>query len=660
MKASFLDFDKELQQYRDITKRRFQGFNERVKQLVGSVDRLHDNFNNHLYYGLHDYGNKWVIREHAPNATAIFLIGDFNGWSREVRYSFTKIDRGNWELHIDKDVLQHGSRYQLLMEWEGGSGTRLPSYVRRVVQCDDTKVFFAEVSSSAEYKWKNTPPKRVDNPLIYEVHIGISGEEARVSSFNEFRCNVLPKIAELGYNTIQIMGIQEHPYYGSFGYQVSNFFAVSSRFGTPEELKELIDSAHGYGIAVLMDLVHSHSVSNIDEGLALFDGSDNLYFHSGARGLHSAWGSRCFDYSSPITLNYLLSNCKYWIEEYRFDGFRFDGVTSMLYLDHGLGRVFAGYDDYFGFNVDVDAYIYLMIANTLIHQLSPNAITIAEEVSGMPGIATPVEAMGGGFDFRLSMGVPDYWIKIIETEKDEDWWIGELFFQLTNNRYDEKTISYVESHDQAIVGDKTLIFRLIDKDMYDSMHIDSNNMNVDRGVALHKMARMFTIATANSGYLNFMGNEFGHPEWIDFPRLGNKWSFSHARRLWSLATNTTLRYQYLWRFDKDMINFIRTNSLHRYSIENVVYDDDKQLIIFRRSGFIFVVNFSSNKSYSDYAFKAKRGNYLLVLDSDSGKYGGFDRVDSDVVHHTVENKVGDSMLHLYIPSRSIQIYKYRK
>ncbi len=659
MKVRFFDFDKELQPYTNIIKQRYQKYSERASQLSGNSGVMASHFNNHLYYGLHNYGNEWVIREFAPNATAIFLIGDFNNWEKNNNYSFTNMGGGNWEFRVDTSIFSIGSRFQLLIEWSGGSGTRLPSYARRVVQCDDTKVFYGEVWES-NYKWKSGALPRVSNPLIYEVHIGISGEEAKVSTFNEFRTEILPKIVDLGYNAIQIMGVQEHPYYGSFGYQVSNFFAVSSRFGTPDDLKELIDEAHGYGVAVLMDIVHSHSVNNIEEGLSLFDGSDYLYFHSGERGDHTAWGSRCFDYGNHNTLNYLLSNCKYWLEEYRFDGFRFDGVTSMMYLDHGLERDFLGYDDYFGDNVDQDAYIYLMLANTLLHQLSPNVITIAEDVSGMPGLATPVDAMGCGFDFRLSMGIADYWIKIIETQKDEDWWIGELFFQLTNSRHDEHTISYVESHDQAIVGDKTVIFRLIDSDMYNSMHITSNNLNVDRGVSLHKMARLFTISTANSGYLNFMGNEFGHPEWIDFPRAGNDWSYSYARRLWSLAANPDLRYQFLWNFDKVMVQFVKENQLHRYGIENVIYDDEKQLIIFKRSSYIFVFNFSAANSYTNYCFKAKRGNYSLVLDSDNELYGGFSRVDSNVVHFTNDNGDGDSQLSLYIPSRSTQIYKFSK
>ena len=173
-------------------------------------------------------------------------------------------------------------------------------------------------------------------------------EEEKVGSYNEFRENILPRIKEDGYNAIQIMAIQEHPYYGSFGYHVSSFFAPSSRNGTPEELRELIDKAHELGLAVIMDIVHSHAVKNEIEGIARMDGSYDLYFHGDpGRRYHSAWDSLCFDYGKDEVLHFLLSNCKYWMDEFRFDGFRFDGVTSMIYMSHGLGESFTDYGDYY-------------------------------------------------------------------------------------------------------------------------------------------------------------------------------------------------------------------------------------------------------------------------------------------------------------------------
>ena len=481
-------------------------------------------------------------------------------------------------------------------------------------------------------------------------------EEEKIGTYREFTFNVLPRIANAGYNTLQLMAIQEHPYYGSFGYQVSSFFAPSSRYGTPEDLKQLIDTAHTKGLTVLMDLVHSHSVSNEVEGLSRFDGTLFQYFHEGSRGIHKAWDSRCFDYDKPQVLHFLLSNCRYWLDEFHFDGFRFDGVTSMLYLEHGLKRVFTSYNDYFDSDVDEDALTYLALANKVIHGVRPDAITIAEDVSGMPGLAVSQLNGGFGFDYRYAMGVPDYWIRLIKDFKDEDWPTGHLWFELTNRRTDEKTISYVESHDQALVGDQTLIFRLIGEDMYSHMGIDDDNSKVARGIALHKMIRLITLGTASNGYLNFMGNEFGHPDWIDFPREGNSWSFKHARRQWHLADDTHLKYHLLSRFDHDMIALAKTHHLLEKSDLQLLHEDSaKKIIAFKRSDLIFVFNFNPHQSFTDYRFEAPPGKYNMVLDCDSQKYGGHGRLDPQQTHFTmVDNTTGrtQNMLSLYLPARS--------
>ena len=565
-----------------------------------SVDgSLSEGLNNHLYYGLHrtDDGG-WVFREWAPHANRIYLIGEFNNWKRTSAYALSPTGSGNWEIKLPEMFLHHGELYKLFIEWPGGGGERLPSYVRRVVQDPVTKVFSAQVWDPAvPYVWKNEGPGPRPHPLIYECHIGMSSEEEKVATFEEFRVNVLPHVHALGYDTIQVMALQEHPYYGSFGYQVSNFYALSSRFGTPEEFKHLVDDAHGMGIAVVMDIVHSHSADNEAEGLGLFDGRDDLYFYSGPQGHHPAWGSRCFDYGKNETKYFLLSNCKFWMQEYHLDGFRFDGVTSMLYWDHGLGKDFVGYDNYFNAGVDENAVTYLALAAMLVKEINPDAITIAEDMSGMAGLAAPFEAGGLGFDFRMAMGIADHWIKWIKEKTDEQWSMGEIWWELTNKRSDEKTISYAECHDQALVGDKTLIFRLIDKEMYTSMNMDSKNLVVDRGIALHKMIRLVTLATAGDGYLTFMGNEFGHPEWIDFPREGNGWSYKYARRQWSLCKPDYLRYKYLMNFDSDMIHLFREENLLDSKPELIVADEEKKVLIFRRKNFIFAFDVKPSESF---------------------------------------------------------------
>lgn len=634
-----------------IEKRHERILEERDKiALDGS---LADGLNNHLYYGLHrDADGSWVFREWAPNASRIYLIGEFNNWRRTAAYSLNPIGGGNWEIRLPAMFLHHQELYKLFIEWPGGGGERLPSYVRRVVQDPVTKVFCAQVwEPDEQYQWKSARPGARPHPLIYECHIGMSSEEEKVATFEEFRVNVLPHIEALGYDTIQIMALQEHPYYGSFGYQVSNFYALSSRFGTPEEFKHLVDDAHARGIAVVMDIVHSHSVDNEAEGLSLFDGREDLYFYKGPQGHHPAWGSRCFDYGKSETKYFLLSNCKFWMEEYHLDGFRFDGVTSMLYWDHGLGKDFVGYDNYFNAGVDENAVTYLALAAMLVKELDPDGITIAEDMSGMAGLAAPFEAGGLGFGFRMAMGVADHWIKWLKEKTDDQWSMGEIWWELTNKREDEKTISYAECHDQALVGDKTLIFRLIDKEMYTSMNIGSKSIVVDRGIALHKMIRLVTIATAGDGYLTFMGNEFGHPEWIDFPRAGNGWSYKYARRQWSLCKPDYLRYKYLMNFDSDMIHLFRKENLLAYKPELIRADEEKKVLIFRRKNYIFALDFNPSESFTGYAVEAPEGDWELELDSDEKRYDGFSRLKEGEVHHS------DTGITMYLPSRCALVFR---
>ena len=646
-----------LEPFRKIIWRRYEQAILKEFDFCGNHKSLSDAANGYLYYGLHRAASGWIFRECAPNATAVYLIGEFSNWQPNSRYALQSVGNGNWEIKLPAKTFRHGDLYKLWIEWQGGNGERLPSYATRVLQDEQTKIFSAQVwSPTKKYKWKNEQPTRVEYPLIYEAHIGMSGEEEGIATFNDFRKNVLPRIVALGYNTIQLMAIQEHPYYGSFGYQVANFFAVSSRFGTPDDLKQLIDEAHKYNIAVVLDLVHSHSVINEAEGLSNFDGSENLYFHSGEKGTHPVWDSRCFNYGRHEVLHFLLSNCKFWLEEYRFDGFRFDGVTSMIYYDHGIGRDFTEYKYYYDGNQDEDAIIYLALANKLIHQINPNAITIAEDVSGFPGLAAAQEDGGVGFDFRMSMGVADFWIKTIKEKRDEQWHVGDIFYELTNKRSDECTISYAESHDQAMVGDQTIIFRLIDKEMYSSMDIFHHHLIVERGIALHKMIRLLTLSTSGNGYLNFMGNEFGHPEWIDFPRAGNEWSYKYARRQWNLADDADLRYRFLNNFDAAMIQLAAQEKFFDNKSHAIVQDIANQILIFKRGNLLFVYNFNPARSFENYRFAANAGKYVVVLDSDAPQFDGFGRIDSSVPHFTIHENYGD-FLQLYIPSRAAMVLK---
>lgn len=647
-----------LEPYKEAIEGRYRYAIRREAELTNGR-KLYDYADGYRYFGLNASNEGWTFREWAPHASRIHLIGEFSNWQRLPAFELKPTHQGVWELLLPTETLRHGQYYKMYVEWPGGAGERIPAWATRVVQDPDTRLFSAQIwQPDKPYTFKNKRFKPKEGPLlIYECHIGMSVEEERVGTYDEFRRNVLPRIARNGYNTLQIMAIQEHPYYGSFGYHVSSFFAPSSRFGTPDELKQLVDEAHGMGLAVIMDLVHSHAVKNTLEGLGSIDGHQETYF----KGAHPAWDSLCFDYQKDEVNHFLLSNCRYWLEEFQFDGYRFDGVTSMMYMSHGLGDHFSNYSDYYNGNQDGDAICYLTLANKLIHQVKSKAITLAEEVSGMPGLAAPISEGGIGFDYRLAMGIPDFWIKLIKEFKDEQWKPANIWWELTNRRVDEKTISYAESHDQALVGDKTIIFRLIDADMYWHMMKGDSNIVVDRGIALHKIIRLLTATTLNGGYLNFMGNEFGHPEWVDFPREGNGWSYKYARRQWSLADHPDLKYAYLEKFDREMIDLIRSDAAFSENgpLQRCINDGD-QVLAYQRNDLLFVFNLHPYKSYTGYGMLVEKGSYQIVLNTDSTTFGGYGLINESIEYLTqtgFEKNTDLEWLRLYLPARTAIVLK---
>ena len=640
----------------------------RYKQRLADIKNRYGSLKNfasvHLFLGF-NYDKRrhgWWYREWAPAAHYLSLMGDFNDWHR-YEYPLENVGNGIWEIFLpDREFahrLVHESKLKVVVQSQIGEHERIPVYIKRVIQDDGTKDFAGQFwNPITPYLYKHSAPQLKDEPLlIYEAHVGMAQEEERVGTYKEFTKNVLQRIKADGYNAIQLMAIAEHPYYGSFGYHVSNFFAPSSRFGTPEELKELIDTAHGLGLLVIMDLVHSHTVKNIREGINLFDGSDGQYLHAGERGNHNLWDSKLFNYGKEETLRFLLSNVRYWLDEFRFDGFRFDGVTSMLYLNHGNGLVIDSPWKYFDNNIDVDAVTYLQLANTLCRQINSKAITIAEDVSGMPGLCNPIAHGGMGFDYRLGMGEPDFWIEVLEDQPEDQWSMHDFFFTMTNHLPQTKTVAYAESHDQALVGDKTIAFRLMDSEMYTSMSMDTPSMSIDRGIALHKMIRLFTLTLGGEAWLNFMGNEFGHPEWIDFPRFENGWSYKYARRQWSLVDNQNLKYRFMGAFDKAMLDFVKShivmNALPAWLL---LADENNKTIVYERGNLIFVFNWGPN-SIPDYVIPVKQtGDYRIILTTDDKAFGGFNNIDTSVKFPSEQH--GDSItMKVYNVSRVATVYQ---
>lgn len=641
---------------------RFERFKKALSEIENHSGSLNNFATGHHYYGINfdSQSQGWWYREWAPNAYALFLIGDFNNWNRGT-HPLKRNNQGDWEIflpyHEYKDAFTHGSRVKVHIVGSNGSNDRIPAYINKVVQDPNTYDFSGQLWFTEAFQWEDKQFSSYDQlkePIIYEAHTGMAQEKEGLGTYREFADEILPRIKEGGYNAVQLMAVMEHPYYGSFGYHVSNFFAPSSRFGTPEDLKYLVNKAHKMGIAVIMDVVHSHAVKNFAEGLVEFDGTEHQYFHPGGRGYHEGWDSKLFDYGKWEVKKFLLSNLRYWLEEFHFDGFRFDGVTSMLYFHHGYTS-FDHYDKYFKSEVDWDAITYLQLGNELIHNFKPNAISIAEDVSGMPGLCRKVEDGGVGFDYRLGMGIPDFWIKYLKEKADEDWNIHEIWSTLNNRRFKEKTIAYAESHDQAMVGDKTLAFWLMDKEMYYHMLRGDNNLTIERGIALHKMIRLLTASLGGEGYLNFMGNEFGHPEWIDFPRQGNNWSYKYARRQWTLVDSKELKYEFLWNFDKAMLKMLKGEGvLDSLFAQQLNMDEGNKVIIFERKNLIFLFNFHVQNSIFDYKFWVPTpGVYNIILNSDAPEFGGLDRIDTSVDFHSDK----DQKLSVYLTNRTALVLK---
>ena len=652
--------DPYLKPYEGELRSRAARADEKERALTGGMP-LAEWARAHEYYGLHRRrGGGWTFREWAPNATGIWLVGDFSGWKTEEAYRLRRIaGTGDWEARLPAGAMKDGDNYILEVEWEGGRGERLPAYATYVTQDPSTKLFSAKVRAGGGRARRRPapPPPSGEAPVIYEAHVGMASEEGKVATYSEFRDHILPRIKKAGFNTVQLMAVMEHPYYGSFGYHVGSFFAASSRFGTPEDLKSLIDAAHRAGLRVVMDLVHSHAVRNERDGLGLFDGTQWQYFHDGARGRHSAWDSLLFDYSKPQVLRFLLSNCRFWLEEYGFDGFRFDGVTSMLFLDHGLGAAFTDYSMYFGPNVDLDAWTYLRLANKTIHQTRPDAITIAEDVSGMPGCAARLDDCGMGFDYRMAMGGPDFWFRLASKTRDEDWPMGGMFRELSGKRAEERTASYVECHDQALVGGKTFFFQLADAAVYDGMGTGQHSGAVDRAMALHKMARLATCALNGGAYLEFMGNEFGHPEWIDFPREGNGWDYSHARRQWSLRDDPALKFKALGDFGEAMLAALAP-VLRKDAPPPVLLlaDERRKLLAFMRGEMLFAFNFNPVESFEGCGITVPPATrWRHVLDTDEARFGGWGRIARGMEYETAPARTGAEIVErtlLYLPSRT--------
>ncbi|XP_058788144.1 1,4-alpha-glucan-branching enzyme 3, chloroplastic/amyloplastic [Vicia villosa] len=561
--------------------------------------------------------------------------------------------------------IPHGSKYRVYFNTTNGPLERVPAWATYVQPELDGRQAYAihwEPPPEDVYKWKNQSPKVPKSLRIYEAHIGISGSEPKISSFNDFTDKTLPYIKEAGYNAIQLIGVVEHKDYFTVGYRVTNFYATSSRYGTPDDFKRLVDEAHGLGLLVFMEIVHSYAAADEMVGLSLFDGSNDCYFHSGKRGQHKFWGTRMFKYGDVDVLHFLLSNLNWWIEEYQIDGFQFHSLSSMIYTHNGFASFTGDLEEYSNQYVDKDALLYLIMANEILHVLHPNIITIAEDATYYPGLCEPTSQGGLGFDYYVNLSAPEMWSTFLETVPDHEWSMTKIVNTLVSKKENaNKMLLYAENHNQSISGRRSLaevLFGEIDE------HSEHYKESLLRGSSLHKMIRLITLTIGGRAYMNFMGNEFGHPKRVEFPTSSNDYSYSLANRQWDLLEKDGV-HRDLFTFDKDMMRLDKNERVLSRGFPSFHHvNDSSKVISYVRGPLLFIFNFHPTDSYDSYTVGVEEaGEYQLILNTDEIKYAGQGILrENQYFQRTISKRVDGhrNCIEVQLPSRTAQVYKLNR
>ncbi|KAI8557559.1 hypothetical protein RHMOL_Rhmol04G0020000 [Rhododendron molle] len=520
-------------------------------------------------------------------------------------------------------AIPHGSKYRVYFNTSDGPLERVPAWAPYVVPDADGNQAFAvhwEPPPEYTYKWKHKHPEVPKSLRIYECHVGISGLEPKIASFNDFTEKVLPYVKEAGYNVIQLIGLVEHKDYFTIGYRVTNLYAVSSRYGTPDDFKRLVDEAHGLGLLVFLDIVHSYSAADEMVGLSLFDGSNDCFFHTGKRGHHKFWGTRMFKYGDVDVLHFLLSNLNWWVVEYHIDGLQFHSLASMIYTHNGFASLSGDMEEYCNQYVDKDALMYLILANEILHALHPKIITIAEDATLYPGLCEPTSQGGLGFDYFVNLSASEMWSSLLGNVPDCDWNMSKIVSTLIGNKHSaDKMLLYAENHNQSISGGCSFGEILLGEPRE---HASDRKASILRGSSLHKMIRLISFTIGGHAYLNFMGNEFGHP--------------------------------------KDMMNVDEKERILSRGLPNIHHVNDTTMVIsYLRGPLLFIFNFHPTTSYERYSVGVEEaGEYQVILNSDEKRYGGQALIEQDqYIRKTVSKRMDGlrNCLEVPLPNRSAQL-----
>ena len=605
------------------------------------------NYKCYEYFGCHKAEGGHVFRTWAPNARAVYITGEFCGWDPR-RWPMEKIsDGGIWEVTIPG--LNQYDLYKIVVESPDGE---LLYHADPYASHNETRPGTAsKVYDLPDYQWgdaawmeERRKADIVNRPMnIYEMHAGSwkKGEDGETLDYERLADELIPYIQEMGYTHIELMPLSEYPFDGSWGYQVTGYFAPTSRYGTPEMMMRFIDRCHQAGIGVLMDWVPAHFPRDA-HGLRRFDGTPCYEYADPRKGEHPDWGTMIFDYGRGEVISFLISSAANWADRYHIDGLRVDAVASMLYLDYGK-KDGNWMPNIYGGNWNLEAIELLKRFNNYLHSAFPGVVTIAEESTAFPKVTHPVDEDGLGFDFKWNMGWMNDTIRYMQTDP---------FFRkgVHNNLTFSLTYAFSEnyilplSHDEVVHGKASLI----------------GKMPGEYEVKFANLRAYIAYMYAHPGKkLVFMGSEMAQfDEWSEEKTIG-----------WDLLKFDMHRK--FWEFSKALCRFYRETS--PFWEEDGSWDGfdwlscdnaEQNIISFLRrdhagNELIVVCNFSSVTREKYRIGVPRRGRYDELFSTDNADFGGSGTLNGQVYTKQAPMHGRPCCVELTLPAFST-IFLYKK
>ncbi|MGO3456049.1 1,4-alpha-glucan branching protein GlgB [Corynebacterium casei] len=571
----------------------------------------------------------------APNAEGVSVVGDFCGWNA-AQYPMRSLgSTGIWEVFIPG--VGAGERYKFAIQTkEGHRIDKADPMARRTLAPPET----ASVIEESTYEWKDADwldsrSTDLNVPMsVYEVHVG-SWKQG--SNYNTLREELIPYLQEHGYTHVELMPVAEHPFGGSWGYQVSSYYAPSARWGNPDDLRALIDALHNAGIGVIVDWVPAHFPKD-SFSLGKFDGQACYEHPDPRRGEQSDWGTYVFDFGRNEVRNFLVANALYWAEQFHIDGLRVDAVASMLYLDYSredwLPNIHGGREN-------LEAVQFLQETNATVHRHHPGVLTIAEESTSWPGVTTPTEHGGLGFDLKWNMGWMNDTLEYFGHDPiHRSYHHNELTFSMVYAYSERYMLPF--SHDEVVHGKGTLWTRM-----------PGDDWNKAAGVR-----SLFGYMFSHPGKkLMFMGCEFGQTtEWseaysIDWSNLEG-WGAEYHQGIKRLVRDLNLTYKAhpaLWSqdFTQDGFQWVKADDANNSILGYIRYGSDGSTVL-------AVCNFSGDSQPHYAVWVPEDGTWELILNTDDKAYEGAGNELAGQVSSS------DNNVQLHIPANSVQWYTLRR